>query len=364
MEAKWIRRAFALALPLVGVACSSSDPDDSPSTSASSTAGGGDGTGGESASTGSGGRSGDGGGGGTGGSDDIAEADFPGAFADAICGNVDDCCATEGVSFDAAGCAETMGSVTDRWRPSEKGFATYGASAARACVDAASTLAHACPQPIELFEAMFAACLAKVYVGARQPGESCANDYDCAPPADGVSACPPPGAGSAHPLQCEQFARGGLGDACSATYYPDPYRGGYSMAYRPTTSFDVVMCDVSDGIVCDLSVPEPTCVPLVELDQPCAGTSDCAAGLTCAEPTPGAARRCIPQVALGEPCDPATVAADTCAKDGFCDAETGTCEARRPLGAACDASPACTTQTCMNGVCSDLLANPVVCGGE
>ena len=140
----------------------------------------------------------------------------------------------------------------------------------------------------------------------------------------------------------------------------------------PTTSFDLVMCDVTQGLVCDLygfAGPEPTCMPLGELDERCIGTFDCAAGLSCATPAPpseeGAAeRRCVPQIALGEPCDDATAAEDTCADDGFCDGVTGTCAPRRPVNAPCELGPACVSHTCMNGVCADLLSNPAICGGE
>jgi hypothetical protein len=358
--AKVSRHLFALFIP-AAIACSAPagpdpDPSSSNGTSAStggdgaagpgSGAGSGGGAGGEGAGAGGSGGAGAGGGG-TGGS---VAVDFIADLVSAICDNIVDCCFIEGLPFDAAACQAVVETASDAFVPSDENLATFSPDAALTCLDAAIAVASSCPQTPELFREFMKTCDA-VFVGHVPPGQVCQESHDCAPPADGLGTC--------DFGRCRQLVRGKLAEPCVATFYPDPLGGWSWVSDQPNPPFTMTMCDVSEGLLCDLDSPTPTCRGLMVLGEGCSGTGDCLPGLYCHYVNTPGGSTCAQQGALGEACDPNDMAPDPCVDGAFCDAATALCAATKPVGAACSENPECQSRSCDDGTCGDYVAEYV-----
>ncbi len=129
------------------------------------------------------------------------------------------------------------------------------------------------------------------------------------------------------------------------------------------------------NMICDVSAPQPTCIPPFSKGQGESCTLElgelmCSAGLQCWQGT------CTPMLAEGKPCPPGPCVAGSeacglaCASGLYC-AASGHCESRMPEGGECDENPETFEAPfvpcgaglfCKNGQCAQLPGEEEPCG--
>jgi hypothetical protein len=182
----------------------------------------------------------------------------------------------------------------------------------------------------------------------------CIQDNDCPAPAEGDARCVSGFAAGADVRKCQIQIRGALGDTpCVGSVRGDVALYSGTTGDIPDTGY---LCHAADGLRCD-----------------------------------GDSAACVALADVGGPCE----LSDHCGETAFCDATTGTCAARKPIGAACidqalecadgsycdEASLVCVAQLdiggacsghgqCLSGNCPDGTCQPtppiganVLCGG-
>jgi hypothetical protein len=268
--------------------------------------------------------------------------DDPGAaFIGRYCDIYKPCCTAAGLPGDGAACRALFASSSS---PKAKYDATMGDACISGLMQQSSQTGF-CEGGI----VPPSAC-ARAFGGAAG---ACVQDSDCAPSSQGDVRCVSSTTNGQTVLKCQLQIRGTAG----ATPCVGSVRGGVTL--YGGTSGDApdqgYLCDAADGLRCD-------------------GTA------------------CVALTAQGAPCE----LSDNCAETDFCDATTGTCAARKPVGTACidqalecqagaycntsggmtcaaqmDVGGACTdnvqclTGNCPNGTCAAIPTGGAnaICGG-
>jgi hypothetical protein len=290
-----------------------------------------------------------------------------GGISDATCRGYASCCAEVGFDgYDVSGCAVREGGIIAAQFEAhlDNPRIAFDADAAYACLEAVEAAPDECGS-----DAWRVVCQS-VFVGTREPGETCESSYECrGAPAD-FAGCDPSS------LRCNPLRpRAALGDACDRTCIEvSPFERSCRILAGAPTEGDVGRCLRNvDGLYCDASY---RCAAIAPIGGSCTTDESCDAGLWCRV---GA---CAARGAAGEPCrDSASCAfghvcpagvcvalggpGDSCATIGcepglYCApdgrAEPGrTCEALMPPGGPCSADI-----QCLFGDCDESTAR---CGG-
>lgn len=249
----------------------------------------------------------------------VAVADFPTAYADALCGPAATCCAALGGTFDPAKCRDAA-SQESRYLNNAPPGSTYDAQAAGDCVAQVSAQYGSCPASLLAPPSNTDRC--QLYTGTAKLGESCANKLCARTSEKGPLMCEP------YTGVCTAVVVAATGAPCCVAL---PYgnttcrneQGGVLPLCSNTSSFCdpnslVCVAPLNDGVTCDprygASAPcrsgsycsvQPTgpalCAPLPGAGAPCA-QGGCASGLSCDQ----ASKTCTTPLAYGAPCDGST----------------------------------------------------------
>jgi hypothetical protein len=286
-------------------------------------------------------------------------------FLSTYCGLLSPCCArAHRPSLDGARCEAFLDAVTPR--------AAYDPHAGERClagVRAAAARSDYCqipdPDDAPACQPLFAR---RLPAGAGAPGERCDSDDDCAPSDEGAVSCAQVFGVAAVTRRCQLEIRGREGDGPCVTGgdpvivfpYPPSLLAG-SFASSVVQSFPrntqpaarAYRCDRAQGLRC--ANDGSRCVRLADAGQSCDLPNDCVPEATC----PVAGGQCRPRVALGAPCDPASVRVQfLCVQGAWCEPRGRTCQAQVPVGGPCQQDSQCQTGVCINGGCdvSDAAA--------
>lgn len=223
----------------------------------------------------------------------IAQNQFLDAYVHAACDGLEACCKPLGISASSCLAArrdDYANALMWDVDPSHR----YDAVLAAACVEevrarTAATAATCAVPPAAAGVSGFGSPCGHFIVGTVAPGGPCTSVIDCAPSADGPTACLPVGSAS----QCRVMVTGKPGDACAAVL------GAMTSVY----------CSRVDGLYCDGTVCAPLVAPggATQMPSACGPHSEWDNGV-CVAAT----------VNVGDPC----TASGVC--DGLCDAQ-GVC---------------------------------------
>lgn len=270
----------------------------------------------------------------------ISEADFPSAYAHAVCDNIEACCGENALPFRHDDCIAAEIEEVTHVRLS----GTFSPEAAGALVPAIAEEALRCTSaPGDFFFNTIG-----IQVGTGAPGDDCSSGEGCAYMRGGKNICVSWGsAGSGSRRQTCQLQKmpATVGDPCS-----------FASGRQPAV---VGNCDASTPLRCDGR--SHTCQTRLAVGASCADLEDCVAGAYCN------AGLCVAGEGAGGPC-----ANDVeCGANDYCD-KTHVCRPSRPVGATCNG------ESCLGGICvadrydamvtnhcrTSVLANPVACGGK
>ena len=282
--------------------------------------------------------------GGGGGSGGLGKESF---FAQ-YCEKLAPCCATAGLATNAAKCQAIYGAFT--------ATGTYDAVAAQKCLTAmnGATLDKTTCSAAGLGLSAADAAICKSVVtatgssgGTKKPGEPCASDGDCATDPDAKVICRSFFTSGATVKQCERFAHGKVGDACTTDYDPD---ASYTSYYASEVTATTAECWISEGLYCASSFATGTtiytCKTAGDTGGACTYSSSnhaCIKGNYCDNKT----SKCMKFKAIGEACS----ASSECGSKTFCDATAKKCAAQLGAGAKCAKSEECESGSCTNSAC-------------
>jgi hypothetical protein len=241
----------------------------------------------------------------------VSEDDFVQAVADAVCGNISDCCAATGIPYDRARC-ETF--VLEELEFNPLPNATWDSVQAGKCVDWFARLASSCSDT----RSEENPCR-RIYRGTLPEGASCEGSEECADIRGSDAFCAYDDlTGSGTCTLSIEPTRGKAGDACTGTCSTDSCSGS------GTPVEDASTCYLEDGLVCSFS-----------------------------------SFVCMPPPALGEPCNDFY-----CVAGAYCSSLDLICRAPKPNGASCLFAEECTGGSCTNSVCvTRTLASTELCSG-
>jgi len=274
-----------------------------------------------------------------------SDEDAGAAFIRRYCELYQPCCVAAGLPGDGKVCRDLfVGAMSKQSK--------YNATAGESCL---STLMSVSSQPgFCEGDIVPPATCAQAFGGVVG---ACIQDADCPAPSAGDARCVSGFANGMQVRKCQTQTRGTAGGApCVGTV-----RSGVIL-YSGTITGDVpdmgFLCYADDGLHCDGTM----CVALMATGEACAlsgPAGDCVDGNFC-DVTTGT---CAARKPIGAAC---IDQADECADGSYCDAGGMTCVAQLDIGAACTDNGQCVTETCSDaGMCAAppvVGANPV-CGG-
>lgn len=279
----------------------------------------------------------------------------------AYCGGYDACCRKGGSELsEAATCATDSDAYLAAQRvEAEKRGLTFDGAVAGECLAVLETAIGACRRPTD---AELSAC-SLVFHGAKAQGDDC-NETECGRTAGGqLLRCARLAASSGSPRSCQPVSAreadlgvaARAGDSCVTTCTVDADGGsGCYTVGGDTVPAGVKTCYTNDKLFCD----DGKCVVQQGKDAPCRSDDACGEGFrctaleVCATGTPGCGEpgTCVPDLAIGDACDPK---AGECPKGAYC-GEGNVCAARKAVGDVCNPSyNECLTNRCDAGVCND-----------
>lgn len=244
----------------------------------------------------------------------VSEGEFAQKVADAVCGNLGDCCASAGIPYDRAGCEAF---VLEELELEALPNATWDSVEAGRCVDWFARVASSCFE----VEARDEACTGP-YRGTLPEGAACVDSVQCADIGGSAATCAYDDSFMSRTCAREMApARGRAGATCNGT------------------------CDFSSCIVS--AGPAEVAYTLCYVED----------GLVCGS-TSGV---CEPPPVVGEPCYDFY-----CAAGAYCSNLELTCQPSRPDGEPCE-----NDQECSGGWCADdnlcrqrTIASPELCSGQ
>lgn len=262
----------------------------------------------------------------------VARADFPSEYAKALCESIQTCCDSGKRAYDQIACEASEKKSIEQAMPDAS--ISYDANAAGQCLATLRSVVSSCADaPAALKEPC-----QHIFSGTKKPGESCANQFDCAAPSDGTSICNGDGAPGSQCIVVRSSPQ--KGDACLG--------GGIPVSANATFSD----CSADDGaFYCDLKTstcqPRPAIGDACDVDSVCGKGNACTGGKCAAAPAvnetctyvcaaglycDAKSKKCVAQLKGGDTCP--AFAVNPCASDGYCDHGT------------CTAGPIATTNTC------------------
>lgn len=309
----------------------------------------------------------------------IPEDQFFGSLVDALCSNIEPCCADQGFDFTRGACASVLQGGGDAGLSgaasglvsafaADAGLA-YDPQAAGDCIAAYRTYQAACRTPIPNREIGSIAALdvsvtgifacENVFTGSRGLGEPC-TFVDACSPGLVCYALSAPSDGGAPVGRCSRLQIG-VAENAHCTVLEDAGTSSELEICGSTSSFDPDANTAAGLLWCEAA--SQTCKPIqASADgQPCATVFQaCGAASYCS-----AQKICARAAQAGEPCggaNPECVAETACSPDG------GRCAALAPLGAPCSTGSDCASHECnAKRVCSSAvpgLANRQLCAGH
>lgn len=235
----------------------------------------------------------------TGTAEAVAESNFPGAFAQALCDAMQPCCAAAGFAYDASGClSEGRSEGLDFVREG----VPYDADKAGACILQVQQLSGSCFVSDPEKHGIQDAC-GRVYARNGSLGDACGSAKDCAPAAGGATAC--------------SFMESTGESVCTAQPYGQ--RGDYCIGFAAPA------LDAPPSRVYFLK-----CDPLLHC---------------------GLSSQCVAILAEGEKCDPMDPGA--CGAGLGCDVASSMCVTLKKAGAPCISSLECSSGTCIANLCTE-----------
>lgn len=240
---------------------------------------------------------------------EISEDEYPGRYADAVCGSMEPCCRDNGLAFDHGNCVlGGAGFVQAGVDQARKVGAVFDAQAADDCITGAARLARACSRTED--DAAVSAACSRVWSGTKKPGAPCSGDLECAPG--------PGGRGSCYGARLDGSAQGVCVVLTSPAKVDDVC--GVASGPPPATLAD---CRSSE-LQCDFG--SRTCQPLTPIGAACPGFT-------------------------------------TCVKSAHCDA-AGTCSTKLAVDVPCSADGECSSGACISGACGkNGVGTPTPCTG-
>lgn len=254
------------------------------------------------------------------------------------------CCERAGLPKDGRQCRSLYTAVG--------GSAEYDAAQGEACLNGI----RAAPTDLCGSDSSSPPACSKVFKtkagGAKQPGEECTQDADCAASAEGEVECQTQFTASATVKKCQVQIKGKEGDkTCigTVTGSSTSFSSGSSDSEFISKGY---LCDTKEGLFCDSTTK--ACGKLVALDGDCKGGKQCVNDARCNFAT----NKCEALGKDGADCQ----GSGTCAKGLECDAATKKCKALKKEGEACKANTECATGTCTNGLCKISGVFALICG--
>jgi hypothetical protein len=268
----------------------------------------------------------------------------PGAvFITRYCDIYKPCCVAAGLPGDGAACQAMFASAASPQ-------ATYNTTAGEACL---SGLQATSGQPgFCEGDVVPPLTCAQAFGGAASV---CIQDNDCPAPAAGDARCVSSFVNGVDVRKCQTQIRGALGGMpCVGSVRGD-------VALYSGTAGDVpdmgYLCYADDGLRCD-DGDSGACVALTDVGGPCARSEHCGITAFC-DATTGA---CAPRKPIGADCIDQAL---ECVDGSYCDVASLVCVAQLDIGGACSSHVQCLTGNCPNDTCQPtppIGANPL-CGG-
>ncbi len=274
------------------------------------------------------------------------------SFIAQVCDQYMPCCVKAGKPSDGAQCRAFYGAFAST--------AGYDAAVANACLTelkAASSSPTFCDDGMSSTKSPSCSRVFSAPNGTKKPGETCAEDGECAPSSEGTVDCRSAFVSGATIKKCQVQVPGKLGDGpCLGT------RDGNSTSYNSSGDTDVLprgfMCDVKDGVRCDSTTDK--CVAIAKIGEACTSTSSnvCTKDAYCDT----TAKQCVARKLAGAACESFST---QCAEGTYCDSKTKVCTTSVAVGGACTTSSECVTKSCVNSKCavSSSLTTAFLCGG-
>lgn len=208
--------------------------------------------------------------------------------------------------------------------------------------------------------------------GAKQLGQACATEAECAASPEGWVSCVSGEHAGAQTRTCQLRLVGTEGDGpCVATVDENgPLLASYGAFDGPPVPRGYT-CNLDDGLRCDAATKK--CVRSPDIGGPCEhplSFDECPKNAYCtyAQKLDAGvnAYECVERTATGAACDTKATLGDPCAKDAFCDPSANACVPRAVDGAPCTSNVACSSSLCVNGLCAKLITLDLsrVCGAK
>lgn len=269
----------------------------------------------------------------------IAQADFPAAYAHAICDGYGNCCKIAGRKLDVDACVakvrESIAATADALLSEGRKF---DPEAAARCVAVVKAVVPACYTSSKQEARVASACLAAFTLDAHAaPGEPCSFDNDCAPSADGEVRC----------VGTTAFVDGGVVSSSICQVLAKPYAGvPCEYTFNGSAAPVVGKCSYGEDPQFTCDPQTNTCVQRRPVGSSCfRGSDQCVGDAFC---SPNGV--CVSRLRAGDPCLPDAI--NECGTLLFCEGVSAVCIAKRPDGAACSDNVECAGGHCTSGVCN------------
>jgi hypothetical protein len=255
-------------------------------------------------------------------------------FIASYCDLLAPCCAMANRKADGKQCRALLGAFAPTM---------YDARAGQTCLNelrAASGKADFCTS--DLNNVSCDGAFPQSAAGTKKPGETCTEDDDCAPSAEGRVECQHLSSGGAEIRKCQLQVTGKEGDQpCVGTVEAN----GTSFSFGtgsdiPTRGY---LCRVADGLHCDWKTN--VCTRFKAVGTDCATMDECGPTAFC-----DSTRKCAARKNAGEACTGGFGRAE-CVEAAYCQAASMTCAAKLGNGAACTGDEECKSTSCVNGKC-------------
>jgi hypothetical protein len=270
-------------------------------------------------------------------------------FVASYCSLLQPCCARAKLSSDGMQCRLIFAIVSRN---------AYDASAGDRCLTesrAASQRADFCSDSV-----MWPTVCQSVFKqdGKKQPGESCADNTECAPSPEGPVGCQRQFVGTDQVVsKCQIQLRGKEGDQpCVGTMSGEITSFG---AITGEIAPRAYVCRTADGLACNYDTR--ACTRLEAVGGPCSRSDQCLDGAYC-----HITGKCAASVPAGGMCSGLSTSGSDCLPGAFCASSSKTCVAELGHGMACDEDQQCKSRNCVTGKCegddSSDLGLALFCG--
>ena len=275
------------------------------------------------------------------GSSSSSGAGSASGFVSSYCQAYTPCCQKAGKPTDGASCRAFLGAFTSNQ--------TYDPVAGQQCLDAvnaASAQPDFCTGGSSSLDSSACTNVFKPQGGGgtKAPGDTCAQDSECAASTEGKVTCATHfESGGGQTRTCQLSIVGKEGDSpCIGTKNGNVT--SYSSSSNATPPSRGYVCDIANGIACDSTANKCTHIGAVGEDCSTNALYACVTAGYCDSKT----KKCVAELAAGADCS----SFEPCAEGTYCEQTSKKCTTRTPDGAACTTSSECKSESCVNKVCS------------